>query len=108
MKQSKKGPVAPSARNQLVDGAVTPAEPCPAAKAWVGVLRYIARSTMIGSAEVMTAETSVAARTPPIASTGIVVRELGGSEYCRSIGAWPKGRRKRIVTLVAVWFAFCS
>ena len=66
MKRSKNGPVAPSARNQLVAGAVTPADPWPAAKAWPGALMYIARSTMIGSGAVMTAETSVDASSRPL------------------------------------------
>ena len=45
---SKKSPVAPSARNQLVAAAVTPALAWPAANTWPPTERYIARSTRIG------------------------------------------------------------
>ena len=49
---SKKGPVAPSARNQLVDGALTPAELCPALKSTSGgVPKYIVRSAAPGMSE---------------------------------------------------------
>ena len=60
---SKNGPVAPSARNQRVAGAVTPALPWPAAKACCGVFRYIARSTTIGTpfVDVITADISASA-----------------------------------------------
>ncbi len=93
MNRSKKGPVAPSARNQLVAGAVTPADPCPAANVCPSRVMYIARSTMIGCGAVTTAETSVEASSGPWVSTGIVVREFGGSAYRRSMGGWPNGRR---------------
>ena len=52
--------MAPSARNQLVDVAVTPALSCPAPKNRPPLFKYIARSTMIGTSEVILAETSVA------------------------------------------------
>src|SRR3954471_21255263 len=89
---SKNDPVAPSARNQLVDGAVTPALSCPAANGWPGRSRYIERSTMIGSVAVITPDTSVLASSGAALSTGTVVRELGGSVYVRTTGALPAGR----------------
>ena len=60
---SKNDPVAPSARNHRVAGAVTPALSWPAANGCPGRREYIARSTMIGTrwSSVIAAETSVAA-----------------------------------------------
>jgi hypothetical protein len=80
-KQSKNGPVAPSARNQSRAGAVTPAEPWPAANGCVGLVRYIARSTMIGLVAVISADTSVFASSLPSSSTGMVFREFGSTVY---------------------------
>src|SRR5215207_4295340 len=105
---SKNDPVAPSARNQLFEVDVTPALSWPAANGWPGRSRYIARSTMIGWLAEMTPETSVLASSGAAESTGTVVRELGGSAYCRITGALPAGRRKVIVAVVAVAFGFCS
>ena len=51
MNMSKNAPVAPSARNQLSAGAVTPALSWPAPNAWPPVVMYIARSTTIGTVE---------------------------------------------------------
>ena len=58
--------VAPSAKNQCVEGAVTPALSCPAPN-WCPhpSVSYIARSTMIGSADWIIADTSVAASSGP-------------------------------------------
>ena len=59
---SKKAPVAPSPKNQLVDGAGTAAASCPSANGCPGALRYIARSTAIGCVAVISADTSVDSR----------------------------------------------
>ena len=60
MNRSKNEPVEPSARNQLICGAVTPALSWPAAKTRPLTVRYIARSTRIGTPLVtICAETSV-------------------------------------------------
>ena len=49
MNVSKNGPVAPSARNQLVDGPLTPADSCPALNSGSGgTPKYIARSAAAG------------------------------------------------------------
>jgi hypothetical protein len=79
MNRSKKLPVAPSARNHCTDGAVTPALLWPAANDCPARVAYIARSTMMGSVALMTAETSVASSGGPSPSIGIVRRELGAS-----------------------------
>ena len=47
MNVSKNGPVAPSARNQVVDGAVTPADSCPPVQSG-SAPKYIARSATPG------------------------------------------------------------
>ena len=61
MNRSKNEPVAPSARNQRVAGAVTPLASWPAANDRPCAVMYIARSTRIGTpfAETIFAETSV-------------------------------------------------
>ena len=105
---SKNDPVAPSARNQLVDVAVTPALSWPAANGWPGRSRYIARSTMIGCVAVITPDTSVLASSGAALSTGTVVREFGGSVYDRTTGALPAGRRNVMVALAVAAFGFCS
>ncbi len=71
----KNDPVAPSARNHRVCGAVTPALSWPPAKTCSGREKYIARSTMIGTllSEWIAAETSVAA-SPGTSSTWMVWR----------------------------------
>ena len=76
---SKKSPVAPSARNQLVAAAVTPALAWPAANTWPPTLRYIARSTKIGCVAVIAADTSVSASSGACLLTGKVMRECGAS-----------------------------
>ena len=72
----KKPPVDPSARNQFSDGAVTPALLWPPLNALLPVLRYIERSTMIGTplVEVISADTSVARRAWSSWSTQMVKR----------------------------------
>ena len=75
---SKYGPVAPSARNQLVFGAVTAALSWPAAKPRPGRFRYIARSTMIGWSLVRAADTSVLAR-PGSVLTQMLAREAAAT-----------------------------
>ena len=88
MNRSKKEPVEPSARNQLVCGAVTPALSWPAAKTRPLTVMYIARSTRIGTpfVEMMVAETSVlcsvrsVAGRPvkPVSLSMLMVRRLRG------------------------------
>jgi len=87
MNRSKNVPVEPSARNQLVCGAVTPALSCPAAKTRPPTVMYIARSTRIGGPSVtIFAETSVLCRLrsvagrpmKPVSLSMLMVRRLRG------------------------------
>src|SRR5581483_10049834 len=77
---SKKLPVAPSAKNQCALAAVTPALSWPPRNASPSVLKYIARSTMMGTPlrDRMLAETSVSER-PGSLSTQIVRRECAAT-----------------------------
>ena len=110
MKQSKNGPVAPSARNQLTAVAVTPVEPCPAAKACVGVLRYIARSTMIGAPAgvVITAETSVLASDGALCVDGDGRARVGGKRIAHRDRRLAERQQYLTVATVATGFGFCS
>ena len=94
-------PVAPSARNQFVAGAVTPALSWPMPKNCPGRSRYSARSAMIGTplVERMTTDMSVAASPASAGSmvasllTQMLKRDCATTVYTFVSGAAGGGRR---------------
>ena len=76
---------------------MTPALSCPALNSLPPALRYIARSTTIGTVAVTTADTSVEARMGASRLTQTLNRLRGPTSYVRAMGA-PVGRRYVTVT----------
>ncbi len=72
--------MAPSAKNHCVAGPGTAAASWPAANNCPGALRYIARSTMIGSDEANTADTSACASRASSTFTQMFCRVRPGTE----------------------------
>ena len=101
--------MAPSARNQSVAGAVTPALSWPAPNICPWASRYIARSTMIGTPLVdrTMADTSVDA-SDGIRFTQMFCRLFGPTLYVLTTGAAGAGSRYVTSTAAVLDVGFCS
>ena len=100
----KKEPVAPSARNQRVEGSFTPADSCPALN--TGVPKYIARSAAPGCANV-TAMPNDRLTSSGIELAPIVRRDVGASVNVVTTGA-PFSTRNVTVAVFSVGCGFAS
>ena len=102
---SKNGPVRPSAWNQLVAGAETPALSCPPLKR--GDPKYIARSAMIGMVLVTEVENDWPTKSAGSSAAQKFARDIGTYPLDTDTGAAP-WRRKLSVTVAGAALALAN